>query len=63
MQSERKNITQPTDWWAAFEKEAARKKLTLSEWIGQVCRAALSNKEWVKLSERPPAHRPKKEKQ
>ncbi len=31
---ERKNITQPADWWAAFAAEAAKRGLTLSEFLG-----------------------------
>lgn len=58
---ERKNITQPPDWWAAFEREAERKGMSLSAWIGDACRAKLPNRVWTKLSVRREAHRPKKQ--
>ena len=56
----RRNITQPPDWWAAFDKAAQAKGLTLSEWMGQCCRQQLTKQADAKLSQRPPAHRPKK---
>lgn len=55
----RKNITQPADWWAAFESAAKAEGKTLSEWIGDVARKSLG-KAGKQLSERKPAHRPKK---
>ena len=59
MPTERKNITQPADWWLKFDSEARKAGMTLSEWVGQCCRKALSKTENKLLSERPPAHRPK----
>jgi len=55
------NSNQPPDWLAAFKRAAKREKLSLSEWMGNACRAALPERERAKLSERPPACRPKKE--
>jgi len=55
-----RNITQPADWWAAFEAAASRAGCSLSEWIGDTCLQALPVKERRKLSERPAAHRPKR---
>lgn len=55
------NSVQPPDWLAAFRRAAERAGLSLSEWMGEACRAALPKKEAAKLSERPPANRPKKE--
>lgn len=58
--TERKNITQPTDWWAAFEAEAKKEGLTLSEWVGACCVANLPASVARALPERPAANRPKK---
>jgi hypothetical protein len=63
MTNERKNITQPPDWWAAFESQAEKDGVSLSEWIGEACLDKLPNQLSQKLSPRPPANRPKKEKQ
>ena len=60
--TERRNITQPADWWAAFEAQAQREGLTLSEWIGECCRVYLEPGVNSGLSERPPANRPRKDK-
>lgn len=60
MTNERKNITQPPDWWEAFESEAEKAGVSLSEWIGEACLSRLPNSVKKKLSERPPANRPKK---
>lgn len=58
--SERKCLTQPDDWWRAFEQEAQRRDMTLAGWMGKVCAAQLPKRVQAKLSERPGAHRPKK---
>lgn len=60
MTSERKNITEPEEWWLAFEAQAKKEGLTLSEWIGKQCFDALPAKVQKTLPERPPANRPKK---
>lgn len=60
MTNERKNITQPADWWIAFEQQAKAEGLTLAAWIGERCKAGLPAKVAKKLSARPPANRPKK---
>lgn len=57
MTSERKNITQPTDWWAAFEAAAQAEGVSLSEWVGACCRAKVTA---VRLSTRPTVGAPKK---
>ncbi len=62
MTSERRNITQPADWWAAFEAEAKKDGLALSEWVGACCVANLPVAVSRGLTERPPANRPKKPK-
>lgn len=54
MKSIRKNITQPEDWWAAFEAAAQTENMTLSEWVGECCRANIKSE----LSDRPPTGRP-----
>lgn len=56
----RRNITQPPDWWEAFENEAEKAGVSLSEWIGFACMERLPNKIRKTLSPRPPANRPKK---
>jgi hypothetical protein len=58
--NERKNITQPADWWAAFEAEAKKADMSLSAWIGESCIQRIAKKESKKLSDRPAANRPKK---
>lgn len=56
--SQRKNISQPEDWWVAFEEEASKSDMTLSAWIGDCCWSFLPVKRRKKLSGRKPAHRP-----
>ena len=58
--SERRNITQPADWWAAIAAAAAAESVTVSEWIGDACRKRLPVSVRRGLSVRPGAHRPKK---
>lgn len=57
----RRNITQPSDHWEAFARAAKRAGLSLSEWIGEACKAALPVKEAAKLGKRPPVGRTPKE--
>jgi hypothetical protein len=61
MTNARKNITQPADWWTAFEQQATAEGKTLSAWIGDAAKAKLPNKVRKELSDRPPANRPRKE--
>jgi len=58
--SERRNITQPADWWAAIEAAAQADGVTVSEWIGEACRKRLPVSVRRGLSDRPPANRPRK---
>lgn len=60
MKSKRKNITQPADWWTAFEQQAHSQGQSLSEWAGDCMRANLPVKVNRTLSQRPAANRPKK---
>lgn len=60
MTSERKNISQPADWWAAWEAEAKKANQHLSEWIADKCNAALTKRQQSKLSERRGRGQPKK---
>ena len=60
MTTTRKNISQPADWWLAFEAQATTMGCTLSEWIGMNCQAFLPDDVRAGLSERPAANRPKK---
>ena len=57
--SKPKLITQPTDWWVAFENAARESKKTLAEWLGDAGKARLPKEVSDSLSERPGAHRPK----
>jgi len=59
MPTERKNISQPSDHWAAFQTAADASGLSLSEWMDEKCQAALPVKVQKTLSKRAPAHRPK----
>jgi predicted RNA-binding protein with PUA domain len=58
--SARKNLTQPPDWWAAFQAQAKQDGQSLSEWAGDCMMANLPGDVSVGLSSRPPAHRPKR---
>lgn len=58
---ERKNITQPADWWVVFQEASDKAEMSLSAWIGEACKDKLDKKQVKNLSERPPANRPKKE--
>lgn len=58
--SQKKYITQPPDWWQAWQQEAAKQGLTLSAWIGERCNQGLPPDVLAKLSERPAANRPRK---
>lgn len=62
MTNERKNITQPTDWWAAWKAEADKQGVSLSAWIGEQCNAALKVKTQNQLTERATRGRPAKPK-
>jgi len=50
--NERKNITQPNDWWAVFEAEAEKRGLTLSEFMGLAASKMITKEQREKLSER-----------
>lgn len=58
MANERKNITQPTDWWEAFQKQADEAGQSLSEWIGEAGKKHLPKDARKKLSERGTRGRP-----
>lgn len=58
MESERRNITQPTDWWAAWEAAAMVAELDLSTWIGEQCNRSLMKKVKATLSVRGKRGRP-----
>ena len=62
MTNERKNISEPADWWAAFESQAKAEGLSLSAWIGEAGKAKLPPKVAKNLTERPAANRPAKAK-
>lgn len=50
--AERRNITQPADWWTAFEAEAKRNDETLSEFLGRAGLQALPDAARKRLSPR-----------
>ncbi len=58
MESERRNITQPADWWDAWEAAAAAAKQDLSTWIGEKCNRSLTKKVRSALSTRGKRGRP-----
>jgi hypothetical protein len=60
--NDRKHITQPVDWWEAFEEQAKAEGVSLSSWLGEAAKAKLPPKVAKKLTERPPANRPPKAK-
>ena len=61
MDSERKNVVQPTAWWVAVEAQMKRDGETnRSRWIGECIVANLDADLRMALSDRPAAHRPTK---
>jgi hypothetical protein len=52
MINERRNITNPADHWTAFQAEAKRRKLTLSEFMGLAAAKLLSKDQRANLSQR-----------
>ncbi|AMV35711.1 hypothetical protein VN12_26700 [Pirellula sp. SH-Sr6A] len=46
----KKTITQPEDWWQAWEVEAFKQGKLLSEWIGDCCNATLPKKSRDRLT-------------
>lgn len=60
--NDRKHITQPVDWWTAFEEAAKAEGVSLSAWLGEAAKKQLPPKVAKKLTERPPANRPPKAK-
>jgi len=57
----KRNISQPESWWEAFEHQAAAEGKTLSAWLGEAGKAKLPREIAKKLTDRPPANRPRKE--
>lgn len=50
--TERRNVTQQADWWEAFEREAAKRGWTLSEFLGEGGKLLLTAKATKRLSPR-----------
>lgn len=50
--SERRNLTQPPEYWAAFQAAADKAGQTLSEWVGDRCLDALPQSQRKKLPDR-----------
>lgn len=59
--AERKNITQPSDWWREFERAARQAGKTLSEWMGDAAVEQIDPARRKKLTERVQTGRPKVE--
>ena len=59
MNSQRKNLMQPADWWAAFVEQAKRDGQSLSEWLGDCGLENLDSDLKKGLSERNGRGRPK----
>ncbi len=58
-----KKQSQPADWWAVWQTEADKHNGgNLSEFIGERVNSTLPKRVAAKLSERPPANRPRKSK-
>lgn len=62
MASKAKLITQPEDWWAAFEAQAELEDLSLAKWVGECCKANLPKSVAEVLSDRPTVGAPKRPK-
>ena len=58
--TKRKNISQPHDWWLAFEAAARADGRTLSAWIGECCVECIPDSAQAEMSERLPVGRPTK---
>ncbi|RIK70737.1 MAG: hypothetical protein DCC67_20620 [Planctomycetota bacterium] len=59
--TERKNLSLPSDWWAAFQAAARREGVTLSAWLGAAGRRRLDAAARRSLSQPRPMGRPPKE--
>lgn len=58
--TETKSLTQPADWWAAWQLAANANNQTLAAWIGEQCNKTLPKTVAKQLSERKTAGRPRK---
>jgi hypothetical protein len=62
----KKTISQPPDWWDAFQAEADAAGVSLSAWMGDACLFSIGMQSKfgktivANLSERPLASRPRK---
>lgn len=59
-ETQRSSMVQPADWWAAVDEAAKAESMSRAEWIYEAVKSRLPKKVAAKLSDRPPAHRPKK---
>jgi hypothetical protein len=55
-------MEQPDDWLEAVDEAAAKAGISRAEWLWRVGKAALPKSVAKKLTDRPPAHRPRKPK-
>lgn len=60
MTSERKNLTEPAELWAAAEEQAVKEGKSLSEWVGERMLEGLPVKVQKKIPKRDTVGRPKK---
>lgn len=60
--TERKQITQPQQYWAAWQDAAAKAGQSLSAWIADKCNEGLSRRVARKLPARQRPGRPSKDK-
>lgn len=61
MTSERKNLTEPAELWAAAEAQAKKEGKSLSEWVGERMLEGLPAKVRKSIPERDTVGRPKKQ--
>jgi hypothetical protein len=47
-----RKLTQPADWWEAFERAAAEAGMSLSEWAGDRMKRGLAEEARASLSQR-----------
>lgn len=60
MTTTKRTITEPEDWWQAFDAAAQASGLKLAAWLGEAGKAQLPKEVASQLSQRPAANRPKK---
>ena len=59
-QVKKRTISQPDDWWIAFELAASKRRMTISQWLGEAGRKCLPQPVKMKLSDRRRPGRPRR---